>query len=130
MYVIIEYIEHKMLFIDSLESFDDYKQYLKTKRKSELVIKVASVEDFMIQLKAHNSKKPAKFQKVERRQSSFEKWDYNKISNPSLLLQLWNEKNYKEIFKMHNEEKWSSAFYCCDGYSKTVDLNMKDYVGY
>lgn len=36
------------------------------------------------------------------------------------------KEEYKEIFKMHNEGKWSSQKYCCGSHKKLVRENIKE----
>lgn len=53
----------------------------------------------------------------------FSQWDFSLV-DWELVLKLHEEKDYRGIFKMHNDGNWSDEYYCCDFYSKYVDKNV------
>lgn len=63
---------------------------------------------------------------LEMVEEYIEKWQGN--IDWDLVLELHRDKNYFEIFKMHNINKWTDDHYCCDSrHIKHVEYNVAIY---
>ena len=95
----------------------------------ELIWSVDSIESADKMISEHNErvKNRTESKRTILKEVINEHWDLSKIDETlkQELLRLYKEAKYKEIMKIHNKEKLSDDFYCCDSYIPKIKLNIE-----
>lgn len=52
-----------------------------------------------------------------------DKWDFSIVPVKEVLF-LWETRDFRSIYKLHNESKWSDLHYCCDFHKTIVERNV------
>lgn len=123
-YVRVKNVSGRITF---LESFDELPPRLRNK-PNELVFKVDSLTEYKKALKEYTDKRKRNRSDIKTKISDiYPEWDISKISRPDLLLDRIVRKDWRRIYKQHNEEKWSDVIYCCDHHKRHINYNIDKY---
>lgn len=52
-----------------------------------------------------------------------DRWNFS-IVPVKEVLSLWDQGNYRSIYKLHNAGKWSDLHYCCEFHKSIVERNV------
>lgn len=126
-YVLIEIDKTTITLLQKVDE-ENRVQVLNSKKPNQMLWAVKSFKEGIDMINAHNEKmKGFALPTKSIAQAVIPEWDWSKLTtaHKKKLKELYSNKDFEQIFLLHNDLKLTNLVYCCTGYERHVHFNME-----